>query len=707
MTHLRISFLFLVLFIGMIHIAPAQTDVAQRMYELSMGGTDSATWAAEKATLDPGNPWHVYLDAVLIQKTQDYERASVAMEKALATFRETNKMGTLLALSQLSGVYSNMRDDKRGKPRTLDCIRQSTPDMPELRGHCILNYASERRRNHDFDSAFYLMKEARVLFRTNKLPEDEALALMNMGAAFHFLDQSDSAAHYYLESIRMLESTESWKQLAKAYNNLSILFNTMGDLAQGKRYLAQSTEIRMALGDDHGLAATHSTMGNIYLAEAKWDSAAAAFAEAERLYIQVGDQLGMLWSFNNVANASYYGGDIPKAHVYFNKAYAQSLALNDSIEMSRISSNLGWSFLGLEKPDSAKHWFEQGIAIAERLQNLETKEIAYSGMADYFIEVGDYKQALDYYTKSRDIKDKIINEQRTRQLAEMQTKFETEKKEREITRLDKQNVEAQLRISKQRSWIVGIAAAALILLISGGLIYLQRKRRNEAQMAQKELEFRKKLLDATVLAEEKERQRIAKDMHDGLVQTLAAIKMGLQSVGRKMNLTSEVKNDFDEKVTMVDEATDEARNLSHQMMPRALMEAGLITALDDMLHKTLRHAQMEYTFEHFGIGEQRFDERVEIGLYRIAQEMVNNIIKHSGATEASMQLIKTKTHLVLHIEDNGQGFAPEDQPEKSGIGLNNIFSRASSVNGEVSFEEGQPKGTIANVRVPIEEPKLG
>ena len=94
----------------------------------------------------------------------------------------------------------------------------------------------------------------------------------------------------------------------------------------------------------------------------------------------------------------------------------------------------------------------------------------------------------------------------------------------------------------------------------------------------------------------------------------------------------------------------------------------------------------------------RFKPSIEIRLYRICQELVNNILKHSEAKQAEIQLLKTKTHLVLYLEDDGKGFDPDKASE--GIGLNNIFSRASSVNDKVNYEKGK-LGTIANIRVPL------
>lgn len=130
-----------------------------------------------------------------------------------------------------------------------------------------------------------------------------------------------------------------------------------------------------------------------------------------------------------------------------------------------------------------------------------------------------------------------------------------------------------------------------------------------------------------------------------------------------VGLSHDQKERFQDHIQNIDTAADEARSISHQMMPWALTETGLVSALEDILFKTLRHTEIDYNLETFGINGDRFKPSIEIGLYRICQELVNNILKHSEAKHVEIQLLKTKTHLVLHVEDDGKGF--EFNPEKA------------------------------------------
>ena len=310
---------------------------------------------------------------------------------------------------------------------------------------------------------------------------------------------------------------------------------------------------------------------------------------------------------------------------------------------------------------------------------------------------------IHYGVLSFELRDSLLGEESRRVIAELETRFETEKKEREIAELSKQRAEDALKLSQQRNWMLILGAALFLTPLSGWYLYDRKRQQSATQLAEAEAAFSKKMLETNLVIQKEERQRIAKEIHDGLVQSIAALKLNIQRILTELGLSTEQRTTFKPHLQQLDEAAEEARTISHQMMPRALMESGLVSALEDMLNKTLGNAEFEFTFEHFGIGKKRFKPSIEVGLYRIAQELVNNIIKHSGAKHAVVQLYQTKYHLILHVEDDGAGFDIKQVKTASGIGLQNIFSRANAVNGEVSYEQAAPKGTAASIRIPLDQ----
>ena len=157
------------------------------------------------------------------------------------------------------------------------------------------------------------------------------------------------------------------------------------------------------------------------------------------------------------------------------------------------------------------------------------------------------------------------------------------------------------------------------------------------------------------------------------------------------------QEDLEIIIEQFSKSAEEVRQVSHQMMPRTLMDFGLVSAIEDLLQNSFKFSDIKYELEH-RLTDQRFDERIEISLYRVLQELINNIIKHSQATEVSVQLIQNKGKLVLFVEDNGKGMSSNSS---DGHGLLNIKSRLDMVKGSVNYEPSPSSGTSATISIPI------
>ncbi len=177
-------------------------------------------------------------------------------------------------------------------------------------------------------------------------------------------------------------------------------------------------------------------------------------------------------------------------------------------------------------------------------------------------------------------------------------------------------------------------------------------------------------------------------------------KMAFQQIAQSVTKTNPDKNAEMELLSrIITESAEEFRSISHQMMSRALSELGLIPAIEDMLEKSLSPNNFEYEFEHFGV-EDRLPENIEISLFRILQELINNIVKHSKASHVSIQLPKNNHKIIMIVEDNGEGF--KSYLKLTGHGLLNIKSRLNTVHGNVNYEPSSGSGTTATIRIPLD-----
>lgn len=232
----------------------------------------------------------------------------------------------------------------------------------------------------------------------------------------------------------------------------------------------------------------------------------------------------------------------------------------------------------------------------------------------------------------------------------------------------------------------------MLVVITMLVLRLQRARHRE-QMDRQVIAEREQGLKAIVQGTDAERKRIAAELHDGVGQLLTGLKYRIEMLaGSDPRLA--------DTLALADEAGREVRDIAHRMMPRSLEGSGLVPAVSDMLNKALDVPGMEKHFEHHGM-EQRLPIEVETGIYRIAQELLNNIIKHAKATRVDIQLLRTKGVVVLIVEDDGVGMG--SAPSKGGLGLRNLHDRARILQGALEFTGQEGRGTVATLRVPIQE----
>lgn len=205
---------------------------------------------------------------------------------------------------------------------------------------------------------------------------------------------------------------------------------------------------------------------------------------------------------------------------------------------------------------------------------------------------------------------------------------------------------------------------------------------------------------AILEAEENERKRIASDLHDGVGQIMSAAKMNLSAMGSEIPFTNEEqKRTFEKVLNLVDEGCKEVRSVSHNMMPNALVKAGLASAVREFINQIdARIIKTDLYTE--GLNE-RIDSNIETVLYRVIQECVNNVIKHAKANHLDISLIKDTDGIAVTIEDNGKGFDSNNKNNFDGIGLKNIQTRVEYLKGTVEWNSALGKGTLVAIHIPV------
>jgi signal transduction histidine kinase len=197
--------------------------------------------------------------------------------------------------------------------------------------------------------------------------------------------------------------------------------------------------------------------------------------------------------------------------------------------------------------------------------------------------------------------------------------------------------------------------------------------------------------------QELERQRLSRELHDGIGQSMVAIKMKLESLSYIPE--KEIKPQLDLIKKQFDQIVDEIRRITTDLMPPVLEEFGLVIALFNICEDTGRLSPVKVKFEH-KVKTETWNKKIQTYLYRIVQEALNNIVKHSGADQGYIKLLQDNDFIYLSIQDNGKGFKPHDPGSKGGHGLQNIRERVRLLGGSLDLRSASGKGTLIQIKVP-------
>jgi signal transduction histidine kinase len=207
------------------------------------------------------------------------------------------------------------------------------------------------------------------------------------------------------------------------------------------------------------------------------------------------------------------------------------------------------------------------------------------------------------------------------------------------------------------------------------------------------------LLNAVLETQESERKRLAEDLHDSVGQVLSAIKLNLHRLDKdKLNDHESPTNLLLETRKLTDECIQEIRNIIHNVLPPVLTDFGLIDALQALCDKLGQNTNIKITFTK-NLADERFPSEIELTLYRMAQELFGNAVKHSNATAIQLLLTREGGWLVMSFSDNGVGFDMDNI--KHGFGIKNLQSRAQFINGKIHTYSKPLNGTLTTIKVLI------
>jgi two-component system, NarL family, sensor kinase len=423
-----------------------------------------------------------------------------------------------------------------------------------------------------------------------------------------------------------------------------------------------------------------------------------------------------------------------KGMEYFLKTEKEYIAVKDTLGIAYVNSYMGGALAKLNQPEKALKALEKAIKFYKAVKTDYLLADAYIFSSEFFLEKKNYEKSKFYAAKAQEIAEKLkiyfsirdshkllyLNEKATGNYKAALFHHEIYANSRDSmaeaniddrlkvinydtdTKLQKAEIDKKTRENERKNTLIfGLIAGLVALTIISFLIYRFlniRKKNAENEVIQLQQEKQLIASNSVIKGQEEERGRLAKDLHDGLGGILSGVKLTLNSMTGNQVLSEQNSYVFHKAIGQLDTAISELRRVAHSMMPEALLKFGLSDAIQDYCEGINESGKLKVNFEAWGL-DGRQEQSVEVNLYRIVQELLNNTMKHAQATFAHVQLVQNENMITLTVEDNGKGFDVSNLHKNKGAGITNVESRVAYLNGKLDIKSDPSHGTSVEVQV--------
>ena len=558
--------------------------------------------------------------------------------------------------------------------------------------YCYYMLGTDHSFKGNYETAFACFDRAKELAVEHGNKEIETLVLSLTGFTYAKQGKHNTAIDYYLKYLKVSEN-EGWTiNCVRALANLSEINRRLGNTETAFQYLKLAEEKCNKFEKDDYYKSTYKWwMPQIYneyafnyFNKGDHDEALLYALKADSINAENGT-INRCYTKGLLASIYLQRNDYDRALLYAGESYKHADILKDVSLYVNAGKILSDVYLAQKRyreaeTEAFKAWQIDSTNIDESRALVENIALAN-------IYMGNLEKAAYYLKKYSELNAQYSEKTFQTIVADLSVKYETEKKEVRIAVLE-----------GERKLYTGMAAAIVLALLLGiGLLfYLHRSAMQKRKLAEqqiKQLEQEKKLIaaQAALNAETAERKMIARDLHDGVGAMLSVVKNNMNRMKSYSMIENTAEDYFNRALDGLDQSIAELRRVAHHIMPAVLIEKGLPVALDDFCRSI---PQLVF---HVTESDYRFNSDKEITLYRCAYELVNNALRHSGASRIDVHLTMDEKTVYLSVVDNGCGF--DLQTTAMGMGISNLRERLADFDGRMDIYSETGKGTEVNVEL--------
>ena len=620
-----------------------------------------------------------------------------SLVKLLSTQNDTDKIYNLGELCYQYSVIDAEKAMKYGKQGVV--LAEKLKDSVIMASaYNDLSIAYHFKGN--YDSSLVLNKKAYSIRKNIGDSVGVAKSLSKMANAYYELGDMANSLISNLRAISIFEQNNLEAYTGQLFGNVGNIYERNGNLVEALKYQQKATEIAQKNNDVRSYITSRGNTANIYQKLKKYE-------QAEQIFLDLIPKIEESQNFEYLA--SIYQGlgvnsrmrkQTQKGLEYYQKALEIYEKIGSRTGISLIYVNLGYCYLDLKNFDKANEFLQKGLTLSKSSKSYYQLKHAYQGLARLENMRGNYDASDNYFDLYVENMDSIYNEESNKLISEMQVKYETAQKEKQLAEQEVMLTKEQLRVRQRNYTLVGLALVIIFIIILGVYIYKQQKFKQQKLIEENRL--KDEIAKITLQNElHEERIRISRDLHDNVGSQLTFIISSVDNMGYLFKTADEklkerLNSISDFSRTTITQLRDTIWALNKDEISFEDLKSRLYNYIE-----TAKIVKENITFNFEVDVNQKisFNAIEGVNIYRIVQEAINNSLKYSAATTINVLLKESKDKLILKIEDDGIGFNINEV--KLGNGLDNMKNRATSIKARFNIDSTPEKGTTIVLEMPI------
>lgn len=523
----------------------------------------------------------------------------------------------------------------------------------------------------------------------------------NIGGINYFARNYTEAIANYLEALNYYEKNKAYDKIAGVHCNIGILYASLDNPAKAMYHYNAGLVGFKKLHLLPGQTVVLSHMARNYLNDNKYDSAIILINEAIDLSRDIHELYSLSISLKTKGDIYLALGHFDDALMLFNQSETEALKINNKSTLGTIYIGFATVYLEIGELIKAKKYTVNALEFAVDVNDEQMIVDAHFMLSKIYEKAGDFQKSLQHYQTAAELKNRILNESKLHSIYHKEIQHLS--KDKEIQRLE---IERQQYLINQRNntiFIIILVSLVIIIIVAALYYYYankvrtdQQKKINEANLKATE-ERSKVALDAEI----QERKQIGLELHDRVGPLLSLAKLNITALAdHSTNGNGTKQKMLGNTLETINEILREIKQISQNMAPVVLIEKGFEAAIRNLVVRMNETKNHRVSLDMFGING-KLEPYVEHVLYRSILESINNILRHANGTEINIQIIGSKDDITVMIEDNGQGFDPNDLVQSKGLGMKSTRNRIESLKGNMFIDSKIGMGTIVTFIVPL------